>query len=1155
MVIGGVVVLAAVDYVKTLMSRVSPGVASVPASGLLLSTLAALVRFPEVVVSADAVGEARVLPSGDVTFMMTDIEGSTRMFRELGDAYVDVLETHNSLLRSAVAARGGVEVGTEGDSLLVAFSDPLDAVAACLESQLALAAHSWPPHVDVRVRMGVHTGEAHPVGHDYVALPLHQVARISAAAHGGQILVSQTTADLTRARLPEAAELVDLGAFQLRGFPAPERLFQLNHAGLRADFPPLRAMGVVSHNLPFHRNSFVGRSEERRALSGLLRTAGVLTLVGSGGVGKTRLAIQVAFDVMERFADGAWLVELAPLTSSDSVIRAVAAAIDVVEEPRRSIEDIVIEALADKSVLLVLDNCEHLLDTAAAVAERLSQRCPKLVILATSREPLDVEGEVVWRLEPLAIADPAGTSAADVVAQSDAVRLLVERAAQAQPGFSLNDDNAGVIADIVSHLNGIPLAIELAAAALAETSPEVVLTGLADRFSLLMHGRRTAPDRHQTLRGAIEWSLELLDPVERKLFERLSIFAGSWSTEAAAGIAGIEPVAESEVAAMLRHLSRASLLVTDQESPPRWSMLESIRELAALELGAEDETQTMSMRHRQWFAARTEAMSDLVGRRGQSAIMSELVADHDNIRRALDEAIEIGDAEMALRICAAMSPFWTSHGDWSEGIERIDAVLAIESDAAPAPRARALAGLGRLLLLTGDLDAARTRYQEAHDAATEAGDAASVARALSGLGYVAFRRSQLDEAEELWQEALIHADDAGDERVMAEVLRSLAIAAGTRGEQSLAGELIERAIAAARRAEDDQLLRQLLGSSAEMNLWLGNYQQAEDFYGDALDVATEIGDFSARPLLVAELGWVALLRGEPVAADRLAVESAELAEDLNNPRVLAHALRLRGEALSKTGDFESAATAFAEAREVAEGLNAPAELAGVLCSEACLALELQDFDSARSHAEEALALSALQHSMRLASPRWVLGAVALNRGDDIEAEAHFNDDLETAESGELRRHIANDLWGLAAVSSARGDTPEAVDRHWRALRIRHQLGDRLGMAESLLALAEMVVDANPGVAAEMVRVAGSFRAGAGAIVTPLQDERLARIRDALEERGIEEIEYETVDLQTLEVDQAIELAARVVAEMAGANEDSGLQDTTTNRKEQTHGLA
>lgn len=355
MVIGGVVVLAAVDYVKTLMSRVSPGVPSVPASGLLLSTLAALVRFPEVVVSADAVGEARVLPSGDVTFMMTDIEGSTRMFRELGDAYVDILETHNSLLRSAVAARGGVEVGTEGDSLLVAFSDPLDAVAACLESQLALAAHSWPPLVDVRVRMGVHTGEAHPVGHDYVALPLHQVARISAAAHGGQILVSQTTADLTRARLPEAAELVDLGAFQLRGFPAPERLFQLNHAGLRTDFPPLRAMGVVSHNLPFHRNSFVGRSEERRALSGLLRTAGVLTLVGSGGVGKTRLAIQVAFDVMERFADGAWLVELAPLTSSDSVIRAVAAAIDVAEEPRRSIEDIVIEALADKSVLLVTE--------------------------------------------------------------------------------------------------------------------------------------------------------------------------------------------------------------------------------------------------------------------------------------------------------------------------------------------------------------------------------------------------------------------------------------------------------------------------------------------------------------------------------------------------------------------------------------------------------------------------------------------------------------------------------------------------------------------------------------------------------------------------------------------------------------------------------
>ena len=1093
--------------------------------------------------TVDGVSDKDVLPSGEVTFVMTDIEGSTKLFRELGDAYVDVLDAHNSLLRSAVRALGGVEVGTEGDSLLVAFPDPSNAVTACLDGQLALSRHRWPSRVDLRVRMGVHTGEAHPVGQDYVALALHQVARISAGAHGGQILVSQATADLTRDQLPKGAELVDLGSFQLRGFPAPERLFQLNHPDLRGDFPPLRALGVVSHNLPFHRNSFVGRSEERAALSGLVRTAGVLTVVGPGGVGKTRLAIQVGFDVMAGFADGAWLVELAPLTSPDTVIREVAAAIGVTEEPRRSIEDVVIEALAQKSALLILDNCEHLLDTTAVLAERLSQRCPDLVILATSREPLDVEGEVVWRLEPLAVAEPREASDGSTPAPADAVELFVDRAGLVQPGFQLTEDNAGVIADIVSHLNGMPLAIELAAAALAERPPEGVLGGLSDRFSLLMHGRRTAPDRHQTLRAAIEWSLELLDPVERTLFDRLSIFAGSWGTEAAIGVCGTDPVAAPEVRLMLRHLSRASLLVTDPDSPERWSMLESIRELAALELGSHGETDQMLARHRRWFAIRTEAVSELIGRRGQTGIMTELAADHDNIRRALDGAIEAEDAETALRICAAMSPFWTSHSDWSEGIERIRSALALEPGTSLAPRARALAGLGRLLLLTGDLATADVRYQEAYGAARAAGDAATVARALSGIGYVAFRRSQLDEAEERWQEALTHAERAGDQRVTAEVLRSLAIAAGTRGEQSHAGELIERAITEAQGAEDDQLLRLLLGSSAEMNIWLGNYQAAEDAYGEALQIATEIGDFSARPLLMAELGWVAILRGDPLAADRLAVESAELAEDLNSPRVHAHALRLHGEALWRTGDVEGAAAALDHARDVAEGLDAPAEVAGVRCSQAAVALETQDFGAARSHAEEALALSTLGHAMRLASPTWLLGVVALSEGDVMEAENHFDSDLRVAESGELVRHVANDLWGLAGVSAARGELSTAAELHGRALRIRHQIGDRLGMAESLVALAGLVLDADPNGAAQLVGIGESYLAAAGAIPTPLQAERVVDIRNTLTALGIREVGSETGGPQPLEASEAVALAARVVAGVTGASDESGGDST------------
>jgi class 3 adenylate cyclase len=430
----------------------------------------------------DRQASATPLPAGVVTFVMTDIEGSTRLFRELGERYVELLATHRALLRGSFTNHGGVEVDTEGDALFFVFADASEAVAACLEAEQALAAHPWPPGVELRVRIGMHTSKTKPVGNSYVDLAVHQAARISAGAHGGQVLLSEATAIAVEDRLPVAATLIPLGSFQLRGFPEPQRLFQLGHPDLRHRFPPLRLIGIVLHNLPFPRSGFVGRTEERRALGSLLRTEGVVSVVGLGGVGKTRLAIQVAFDVMDRFPDGAWLVELAALSDPTSVPRAVAKVTRVAEKPGRSIDEVLIEAMADKVALLVLDNCEHLLDAVADIAERLSQHCPHLVILATSREPLDIEGEVVRRVSPLPVVEPDGVEGATQVAAADSVRLFVERARSVNPQFELTDDNATDVARIVAQLNGIPLAIELAAAALGDRPLSGVLTGLADHF-------------------------------------------------------------------------------------------------------------------------------------------------------------------------------------------------------------------------------------------------------------------------------------------------------------------------------------------------------------------------------------------------------------------------------------------------------------------------------------------------------------------------------------------------------------------------------------------------------------------------------------------------------------------------------------------------
>ncbi len=1017
----------------------------------------------------------RRLPSGTVTFLMSDIEGSTRLFHRWGSAYLPLLAEHRALLRDAVTGHGGAEVDTEGDALLSAFADAEGAVAAALEGQRALAAHAWPEGGEVRVRMGLHTGQAEPQENGYVSLAVHQVARICAAGHGGQVLLSRATADGVREALPDRASLNLLGSFQLRGFPSPERLFQLHHPDLRADFPALRAMGVVSHNLPYPRTALVGRERERRALADLLGTTGLLTVVGPGGVGKTRLAVQVAFDVLADHADGACLVELAPLSDPSLVPRAVATALRLPEQPGRTVEEVLVDGLAGRELLLLLDNCEHLLDAVAALVDSLAQHCPRLTVLTTSREPLDVDGELVWRLAPLSTAVGAAGSA-----PSEAARLFADRAAMVRPGFALTPSTAPDVERLVGHLDGSPLAIELAAAAMADRSLSAVVAGLSDRFALLSRGRRSAPGRHQTLRAALDWSLDLLTPEERTVLARLSAFAGGGTVAAAVEVCASPPVRPADVPPALQRLVRASLVADPLDPDERWTMAESVRELAALELVAAKGAEETAARHRRWFAARVAGVADDVGRTDRREVMREHTAYHDNVRRALDSAGAADDADIALRLSAAMAPFWTSAGHWTEGAQRLAAALALEGGDA-ALRGRALVEAGQLALLRGELDAAQELFDRARPLAQ---DDATAARVLSGAGYVAFRRSRLDEAERDWREGLARARAAGAPRVIAGLMRSMAIAAGSRGDQDGALRLLGEALSSAREAGNDQLLRQLHGSSGEVALWLGDYQQAADRYGDALDVATRIGDLSARPLLLAELGWVSLLRGDVPVADRLAVEAAELADDLGNRRVLTHALRLRGEALLRRGRLADVEGTLHRALEVAEGYGAPAEIAGVRCSLALAAYEVLRLDDARELAEAARALSALPHPMRLVTPEWVLGAVALARGNAPEAERWFTARDAPAGATAALRHRASARWGMAHAAALAGRTAEAAAAHLAALTVRVRLADRLGIADSLVGLAATVAAVEPAAARELLAVAAAQRDLAGAVPTP-----------------------------------------------------------------------
>jgi class 3 adenylate cyclase len=481
-------------------------------------------------------GAIPLLPTGTITFLFTDIEGSTRLWEQYPAAMEAALARHDALAEAVIEQHEGrlVKHRGEGDSLFAVFARAVDAVAAAVALQQALAAEPWPAEAAPRVRMSLHTGDAAFREGDYFGAAVNRCARLRAVAHGGQLLLSSATQELIRDALPDEVSLRDLGEHRLRDLARPERIFQLLHPDLPSDFPPLTSLNSLPHNLPQQVTSFIGREKEMAEVRRLLATTRLLTLTGSGGTGKTRVSLQVAADLLEGGGDGVWLVELAPLADPGLVPQAVATALGIREEPGKPLSQSLVDFLKPKRLLLLLDNCEHLLSACAELAELILRSCPGVQILATSREGLNIPGETTYRLPSLTLPDPRQpTPTAESLSQYEAVRLFIDRATAAVPSFAVTNQNAPAVAQLCVRLDGIPLAIELAAARVKAMSVEQINGRIADMFRLLTGGSRTALPRQQTLRAAIDWSYDLLSEKEKILLRRLSVFAGGWTLEAA----------------------------------------------------------------------------------------------------------------------------------------------------------------------------------------------------------------------------------------------------------------------------------------------------------------------------------------------------------------------------------------------------------------------------------------------------------------------------------------------------------------------------------------------------------------------------------------------------------------------------------------------
>ncbi len=847
------------------------------------------------------------LPTGTVTFLFMDIEGSTRLLEQLGDQYANILGDYRRLLRAIVQEKGGQEVNTQGDAFFFAFPRARDALAVAVAAQRTIGAHPWLKGTSVRVRMGLHTGEPLGAESEYVGMDVHRAARIGAAGHGGQILLSDVTHGLVAEDLPEGVSLRDLGEHRLKDLTQPRHLFQVVAADLPEDFPPIRSLDALPNNLPRQLTSFVGRDREIEEVKRLLSSARLLTLTGSGGCGKTRLALQVTAELLEEYADGVWLVELAPLSEPALVPQRVTSALGVREERGRPLLTALRDYLKPKELLLVLDNCEHLIIACAQLAEALLRICPNLRILATSRETLGTAGEIAWRVPSLSVPDPRRLfprrlPPLQALSRYEGVRLFIERAVAALPNFAVTDQNAPALVQVCRQLDGIPLAIELAAARVKVLSVEQIADRLDDRFRLLTGGSRTALPRQQTLRAAVDWSYDLLTLDEQVLFNQLSVFAGGFTLVNCEAVCAGDGIEAADVLELLSRLVDKSMVTVEEtgDKSLRYRLLETLREYGGTRLVSSGKADAIQRRHVSFFLALAEQAEPQLLGPDQAAWLHRLEAEHENFRAALRWCVDRAEADIGLRLGGALWRFWYHRGYFREGRGHLERVLGVQgASLRTAIRAKALNGAGNLAYNQGDYAAAHLFHEESLTIARESGDRQAVARSLNNLGLVARERADYPEAQAMFAQALAINRATGNRAWEAINLNNLGLVAYYRGNYPAARGFQEESLAIQQELHDKWGIAMSLNALGDVARDQRNYDEARSLYEESLEIRRELRDKRGLGHVLDSLGLLCLDQGdlstartwleESLAALREIIDTAGIAQSLESFAALAGA--------------------------------------------------------------------------------------------------------------------------------------------------------------------------------------------------------------------------------------------------------------------------
>jgi predicted ATPase/class 3 adenylate cyclase len=857
------------------------------------------------------VSGGRRLPTGTVTFLFTDIEGSTKLLRRLGDGYPAILAEHHRILLEAVEAGGGTRVSTEGDAVFAVFPDAPSALGSAVAAQRGLAGRDWGDGTDVRVRMGLHTGQGMVADGDYVGIDVHRAARIAGAGHGGQVLVSDATRALVEQSLPPAVTLMDLGPHRLKDLAEPEHLYQAVASGLRVAFPPLRSLDARPTNLPSQLTSFIGRDREVAEVRRLLSGARLVTLTGPGGTGKTRLSLQVAAESVGDFADGVFFVPLASITDPALVASTVAVSLRIQELGEHAIDEILQEYLRDREMLLVLDNFEQVV-AASSLVSALLAAAPRLRAMVTSRERLHLSGEQEYSVPPLGLPDPANLPPLEALSQYEAVALFIQRARAVDPSFAVTDANAPAVAEICVRLDGLPLAIELAAARSRILPPDALLGRLGEKLRLLRGGARDLPARQQTLRDAIAWSYDLLEPDEQRRFRQLGVFMGGWTVDAADRVTGAGPEGDAldELESLVdKSLARAT---ESAQGEPRFWMLETIREFAAERLLDAGEAADVADRHAAYYLAFAERSEPRLTR--DAAVLDRVQAEHDNLRAALQWSIDTGEAATGLRIGGALWRFWHLRGHFTEGRAKMAELLALPA-ATGVARGRGLLALGSLVYWQGDYDMAEASYEEAKALFEAASDDAGAAESAYDLAYIAGVKQDLPLAERRFEEARGLYERVGDELGVANTLMGVALSPWLQGDSSRLREVIDQTIPIYRRAGDAFGLANALSMLARADVDDGLLEEALPNYLESIDLFEEIGDLSGLAFSLDDLAELFFEQKDRERALRLAGAADAMRESLGAaaPRTLVRSFDTLGQAL-RVMDEAAVAKAWEEGR-------------------------------------------------------------------------------------------------------------------------------------------------------------------------------------------------------------------------------------------------